>query len=124
MQRHINRNSCYSVCFSFIWRKCCPSVFDSIVPLLADTPSSDDPCQSVTCKHHGVCHMTEDGVATCKCITNCPDVDEPVCGSDGKTYSSECVLKSKACLNRVDVRVAGGPKKCCKLTVVESLALS
>ena len=88
---------------------------DLLAFFLAETPSSDDPCQSVKCDFHGVCRVTDDGDAVCECITACPFIYDPVCGSDGQNYSSECVLKSQACLTKTDIDVVGGPAKCGKL---------
>jgi len=33
------------------------------------------------------------------CPTFCPLNFKPVCGSDGKTYPSKCILQAKACKN-------------------------
>ncbi|NP_001267786.1 kazal-type serine protease inihibitor 2 precursor [Hydra vulgaris] len=49
----------------------------------------------------------------CKsCSILCTREYNPVCGSDGKTYATECVMKSIACMNeKAIIAVSNGPCK-------------
>ncbi len=57
-----------------------------------------DPCASVTCSGQGeICRVNDLGQAVCGCNGDCPQVYQPVCGSDGKHYDNRCKLDYKAC---------------------------
>ena len=45
------------------------------------------------------------GRSQCLC-PSCPAVLRPTCGSDGRTYGSQCELRRQACLSRRRVSVA------------------
>ncbi len=66
-----------------------------------------DPCKKVVCEFFSKCIRKEDNTAECACPV-C-DVDEkysPVCGTDAKTYASECQLKSIACREKKNTNIA------------------
>ncbi|XP_023932250.1 agrin-like isoform X3 [Lingula anatina] len=66
-------------------------------------PMVTNPCESVTCKHGGVCTVQQGrGVCTCK---TCPDDDKPVCGSNGITYPNLCKLEKENCELKRSVKV-------------------
>lgn len=52
------------------------------------------------------CTLDARGVAVCGCGPDCETSVRPVCGTDGKTYESPCLLDRAACLDNRDVRVA------------------
>lgn len=58
-----------------------------------------DPCADVKCKEPKKCKVDERGNPKCACPDerDCPITVNTVCGSDGKTYLNDCVMKAKAC---------------------------
>jgi agrin len=57
-------------------------------------------CDASECLYGAVCHQDH-----CVCVFNCDAVRSAVCGSDGKLYASECLMRQEACKMQTDVRV-------------------
>jgi len=66
-----------------------------------------NPCGGDVCDGIGQqCHVTTKGGARCRCEAPCPPVMKPVCGSDRRTYDSECHLRRHACRTESVISVA------------------
>ncbi|CAH1798785.1 unnamed protein product [Owenia fusiformis] len=64
---------------------------------LITTINGDSDCSSKECKPYEKCMMVND-TATCSCSYTCDDEDyAPVCGSNGQTFSSKCLMELIAC---------------------------
>ena len=65
-------------------------------------------CDALSCSYGARC-VDDDGsgVASCVCPSDC-DTDsfmDQVCGSNGRTYGSECQLRQMACRQQQEIRV-------------------
>jgi hypothetical protein len=69
--------------------------FHCVIPELPPTDPPFDICDISLC-NFGTC-VSVNGTATCVCNKACPFIEQPVCGSDNKTYSNLCVMDSEAC---------------------------
>lgn len=70
-----------------------------------DRASSPDRCGQ--CRFGALC---ESETGRCVCPSECVALAQPVCGSDGNTYASECELHVHACTRQISLHVASaGP---------------
>ena len=63
-----------------------------------------DPCAKVGCDFYSKCFAKQDRSTECVCPV-CDDQYSPVCGSDGKTYANECLMKSESCKMKKNIKL-------------------
>ena len=63
-----------------------------------------DPCHGHRCPVSQVCQLDDNRNPICRCNSLCNLEFSPVCGSDGRTYSNECIMNAEACKNRKEIR--------------------
>ncbi|KAG7156944.1 Kielin/chordin-like protein-like 2 [Homarus americanus] len=76
----------------------CPDTTGIVTPCVVteEDCSTDEDCEGILrCCPYGCSKKCL--VPGSECPTHCPPIHMPVCGSDGKVYSSECKLKQWSC---------------------------
>ena len=73
--------------------------------LLQKQKTTVDPCASVDCPSQSVCVLDSERKPHCRCGDICPSDFQPVCGSDGRSYSSQCHLLQEACRSQRQLRI-------------------
>lgn len=63
------------------------------------------PCAFASCEYNKKCSVNVDRTVRCSCLTSCPNINEPVCGTDGNTYPSQCHLEKKSCETKTFLQV-------------------
>ncbi|CAB4028790.1 agrin-like isoform X1, partial [Paramuricea clavata] len=68
-------------------------------------PVTSDLCAIGRCAHNAICEVYQ-GQPRCVCPGPCTGAKSAVCGSDGRTYDSECDLKRSICMSQKTITIA------------------
>ena len=83
----------------------CNHIIISFCFLVVDNPTN--PCGHLSCPPNSRCIVGTNGTAKCACAKNsCPQLNELVCGSNGKTYRNTCEMENDSCDNNETITVA------------------
>ncbi|XP_035210218.1 agrin-like, partial [Stegodyphus dumicola] len=77
-----------------------------------ESGSGSFPCEEEPCRFGGICDYDSEGMRQCVCPFECPAIREPVCGSDGQFYDSDCKMKEQACKTQKKITIV--PKNRCQ----------
>ncbi|XP_064610786.1 agrin-like isoform X2 [Liolophura sinensis] len=64
-----------------------------------------DPCEGYECPVAQVCQLDEKRKPVCRCNDLCHFDFSPVCASNGRTYSNDCLMRVEACKTRKEIHV-------------------
>lgn len=70
---------------------------------LIEGSGSGTECDENKCKYGGTCELTEGKDYRCTCKNSCDAIRSRVCGSDGRTYSNECLMKLESCNLQMEI---------------------
>ncbi|XP_076311015.1 follistatin-related protein 1-like isoform X1 [Tachypleus tridentatus] len=62
-------------------------------------------CDTIICKSGRECKVLDNRIPTCVCVETCPDHHKPVCGSNGVSYESHCLLHRDACIRSSHISI-------------------
>ncbi|XP_058265009.1 agrin isoform X4 [Hemibagrus wyckioides] len=77
--------------------------------------NAPSPCLKKTCEFGSSC-VVKNGEGVCECLDTCLQASDPVCGSDGQTYTSQCQMNAISCTlqKHIQIKHKGPCDKACK----------